>query len=434
MSRNQIIIIILFLSLIHQATAQEKLTLDLKAAKEYALNFNRTIKNSDLSVVQSQEQLKEAITAGLPQVNATTDYSNAMGAEISIQFDENSPASKIPIKPTSNFNLQVGQLIFSGSYIVGIQTAKLYEKLSEKNKTKTEIDVVSQVVENYYLALVSKQALEILEANLENLETVYKKTEPMVTVGMMEKVELDQLSVQVNSLKNALKSAERQLEMTKNMLRLQLGVTPETDLELTSDLETIMENEQLELASKQLFDVTQNVDFQLMDFQKQMSEKQIQLQKAAYLPTISGYYSYTYKLLKPAFDMSPPHMVGLQMDIPIFSSGQRRSKVHQAKIDLETTLNNQALLQDQLTVQFNQLKFNLISAIENFENQKENVKVSREVYESLKRKYDEGMISSLELTTANNNYLNAESDHLTSMLEVLRAQNNLQTLTGEVNK
>lgn len=433
MRRKQMTFFVLSLFLFQGIFAQEKLTLDIEGAKEYALNFNKTIKNAGLSVVQSQEQLKATIATGLPQVNATTDYSNALGAEISIQFDENAPASKIPIKPTSNFNLQVGQLIFNGGYIVGIQTAKLYQKVTEKSLEKTEQDIVSQIVESYYLVLVSEESLKILEANMKNLQEIYKKTEPMVSVGMMEKVELDQLSVQVNSLNNALKSAERQYEMTKNMLRLQLGVSADTELELTEKLEDIMENAEIRSLANGTFDVVQNIDYQLMDVQEDMSEKQVNLQKAAYLPTISGYYNYTYKLLKPAFDMSPAHMLGLQMNIPVFSSGERRAKVRQAKIDLETTQNNMAMLEDQLSIQFKQLKFNLLSAVESFENQKKNVEVSREVYKSLKTKYEQGVISSLELTTADNNYLKAESDYLTSMLEVLRAQNELNTLTGVVN-
>ncbi|MCG6189471.1 TolC family protein [Maribellus maritimus] len=433
MKRKQITFFILGLLLFHGVCAQEKLSLDIEAAKEYALNFNKTVKNSGLSVVQSQEQLREAIATGLPQVNATTDYSNSLGAEISIQFDENAPASKIPIKPTSNFNLQVGQLIFNGSYIVGIQTAKLYQKMTEKNLEKTEQDIVSQVVESYYLVLVSGESLKILEANMKNLREIYKKTAPMVSVGMMEKVELDQLSVQVNSLSNALKSAERQYEMTQNMLRLQLGVSAETELELTEKLEEIMNDANTNQPVEGSFDIVQNIDYQLMNVQENMSEKQVDLQKAAYLPTVSGYYNYTYKILKPAFDMSPPHMVGLQMNIPVFSSGERRAKVRQARIDLETAKNNKAMLEDQLSIQYKQLKFNFLSAIESFETQKKNVEVSREVYKSLKTKYEQGVISSLELTTADNNYLNAESDYLTSMLEVLRAQNELNTLTGIVN-
>ena len=193
MRRKQISILFVFLILSTWAGAQEKLSLDIQSAKDYALNFNKSIKNSGLAIEQSQEKIREAIASGLPQVNATTDYTNALGAEISIQFDESLPPTKIPIKPTSNFNLQVGQLIFNGSFIVGVQTAKIYKKITEKSKEKTEQEIVSQLVESYYLALLSEEALTILSSNVENLTTVYNKTKPMVSVGMMEKLELDQL-------------------------------------------------------------------------------------------------------------------------------------------------------------------------------------------------------------------------------------------------
>jgi len=431
MKRKIIIILTLSLILANSAFSQNKLTLGLEDAREYALKYNRTVKNSGLAVDQSQEKLRETIAAGLPQLNATTDYSNAMGAKISIQFDEGMPATEIPIKPTSNFNLQLGQLIFNGSYLVGIQTAKLAQKLSEKNLVKTEQDVISQVTESYYLILASEESLEILRNNTSNMQKIYNKTEPLVKVGMMEKVELDQLSVQVNSLDNAVRSAERQLEMARNLLRIQLGVSADTELELTQSLADFMEvNLAAETGSS--FDPDQNIDYQLLQMQEDITEKQIVMQKANYLPTITGYYNFTKKILKPAFDMSPSHMVGLQMNIPVFSSGERRAKVRQAKIDLETTRNNKALVEEQLDIQFKQLQFNLKSAMESYLTQKKNVEVSRDVYQNLQRKYDQGMISSLELTTADSNYLQAESDYIMSILEVLQAKNALDKLTGEI--
>lgn len=432
MKRKQIVIFLLTTFIFQATFAQDRLSLNLDAAKEYALKFNKNIQNSALSVQKSQEQLKETIAGGLPQIDATTDYTNALGAEISIQFAEGQPASQIPIDPTSSFNLQVGQLIFSANYLIGVKTAKLYQKLSEKNQEKTERNIISQVVENYYLVLVSGETLKILKENVSNLESVYEKTKPMVQFGMTEKVELDQLLVQVNSLKNSVKSAERQYEMAKNMLRLQLGVSAETELELTESLEDILANEDVNTGSVNSFDVNQTVDFQLMNVQEEVQEKQVDMQKANYWPTVSGYYSFTHKLLEPAFDMTPTHMVGVQLNIPILSSGERKSKVRQAKIDLETLYNEKALLQDQLSIQYKQLSFNLNSAIENFETQQENVEVSREVYVNLQQKYDQGIISSLELTSADNNYLKAESEYLQSALELLQAQNELNTLIGEL--
>ncbi len=431
MKRNLIIPLLLSLLFMGSLKAQDKLSLDLDSAIKHALIYNRTIIGSEYAIDQSQEQVWAAIAAGLPQVNANADYSNAMGASISIQFDENVPATEIPIKPTSNFNLQVGQLIFNGSYIIGVKTAKLAKELSKKNKEKTEQEVISQIVDGYHLVLISRESLEILNTNMENLQEIFRKTEPLVRVGMMEKVELDQLSVQVNSLSNAVRSAERQLEMAKNLLRVQLGVSAETELELT---ESISELVKAELADKIIteFEPSQNIEYQLMEVQKEITEKQIDMQKAAYLPTLSGYYNYTYKLLKPAFDMSPPHIIGLQLNIPMFSGGERRARLKQAQIEMKATRNNMELIEEQLEIQFRQLQFTLKNAMENYATQEKNVQVSREVYLNLQRKFEQGMISSLELSTANSNYLQAESEYLTSMLEVLQSQNALNTLIGKI--
>lgn len=431
MTRKQLILILLSFTLCNGAMSQEKLSLTIQEAKSYALSYNKTFKNSGLSIVQSQEKLRETRAAGLPQVNANADYSNAMGAEISIQFNEDMPPSKIPIKPSSNFNLQVGQLLFNGNYLVGVQIAKLGEKLSEKNLIKTGQDVTSQVVEGYYLVLVSGESLKILKTNMANLQEIYRKTEPMFKVGMIEKVELDQLAIQVNALDNAVKSAERQYEMAQNLLRVQLGVSANTEIELTQTLADLINDNEFS-GIETGFEPEQNINFQLLEVQEEITEKQIEMQKANYLPTLTGYYNFTKKILKPAFDMSPAHMVGLQMSIPVFSSGERRSKVRQAKIDLETTKNNKALVEEQLDIQYRQLMFNLNSAIESYQTQQNNINVSREVYQNLKRKFEQGMISSMELTTADSNYLQAESDYLMAIMQVLQAQNAINTLTGKI--
>lgn len=432
MNRKQLILILLMAFLVQGILAQEKLSIDLNQAKEHALKHNKQVLNSELAIERSQEQLWEAISNGLPQVDATADYNNSLGAEISIQFAEGQSPSQIPIDPTSSFNLQVGQLIFSANYLVGVKTAKLYKQLSEKNQVKTEQDILRQVVDNYHLVLVSQETLNILRENASNLEEIYNKTEPMVKFGMTEKVELDQLLVQLNSLKNTVKSSERQLEMAKNMLRLQLGVSAETELELTERLDEVLKQKKFLDEDTGLFNVTDNIDFQLMMTQEEVQKKQVDQQKANYLPTLSGYYSFTHKILEPAFDMTPTHMAGLQMNIPIFSSGERRAKVRQAKLELESLQNEKALLKDQLQIQYKQLTFNLKNALENFENQRKNVEVSRGVYRNLQQKFNQGIISSLELTSADNNYLKAESDYLQAAYQLLQAQNELNELTGNL--
>jgi outer membrane protein TolC len=126
-------------------------------------------------------------------------------------------------------------------------------------------------------------------------------------------------------------------------------------------------------------------------------------------------------------------MVGVQLNIPIFSSGVRSAQTKQAYLDLKTTQNNRDLVSDQLQMQEKQLRFNLTNSLETFNTQKSNIEVSRRVYNSLKLKYEQGMISGLDLITADNNYLKAETDYISSVLQSLQARLQLEKMLTTVN-
>ena len=425
------LLLLLLLLMAFSAGAQEKLVLDLKEAKSHALQYNKTLKNSALAVSQSQEQLREAISAGLPQISANADYSNAMGAKISIRFPGQAPA-EIPIKPQSNLNVQVNQLLFSGNYFVGIQLARLGASLSEKNLEKSEQEVIAQVADSYYLVLMSQELLTLLQKNMDNLKQMYEKTAAMETVGIIEKTDVDMLSVQISALQNAVNSSQRQLEMAQNMLRLLLGASAGTGLELTETLSGVLTQANNRNLLTQIFQVEQNLDFQLIQYQEKLVEKQLLMQKANFLPTLVSFYTRTEKLLKPDFDMSPKNMVGLRLSIPIFSGGTNLSKVRQANIDLETTRNTRALMMEQLEIQEKQLRFNLRNAQETYTSQVKNLDVSRRVYNNLKLKFEHGLISGLDLVNADNNYVKAETDYISAVYQLLHAQVELDKLYGQL--
>jgi len=432
MKVKRIILMLLLGFLASSLPAREVLKLNLEGAKKQAIQYNKTLKNAGYAIDKSEFQIKEAISSGLPQVSSTLDYSNALGAKLSIRFTENAPPTEIPIKPTSNFNFQVGQLLFNGPYFVGIELAKLGKTLMEKSYEKSEQDILSQVTSGYNLVLMSGELVGLLNKNLVNLKEVYTKTSAMVKVGMMEQTDLDQLGVQIASLENSVRASERQLEMARNMLRLLLGMTIDEEFEIEGTLNDALSTLNENTAGSEPFDVNRNPGFQLLGLQEELSAKQVKLQYAAFLPTLSGFYNRTEKILKPDFDMSPKNMVGLNLRIPIFSGGQQAAKLRQAKMDLETMRNNRALLADQLGVQERQLQFNLKNAGETYLNQVKNLEVARRVYKNLKMKFDQGLISGLELVTADNNYLKAETDYLTAVFQLLQARVDLDTLYGNL--
>jgi len=253
-----------------------------------------------------------------------------------------------------------------------------------------------------------------------------------VHVWVIEQTDLDQLSVQLTSLLNVRSASERQAELAKNLLRLQLGASIDTELILLDTLEQLIEDSALENVLLNEFNPEGNIDFRMIQQQETLTRKMVDMNKANALPTLVAFYRYTHKLLKPDFDMSPPNMIGLQLNIPIFSSGQRYSQTQQAKVDLKTVENNKALVEDQLRITERQMRFNFQNALETFENQQKNIEVSRRVYLNLKLKYGQGMLSSLDLINADNNYLKAESDYINSMMQVLSTRLQLEKIYGTI--
>ena len=418
---SALLILLLMMTGYYRSFAQESLSLSLDAARQYAIDYNKVLKNASLAVDVADKVYRERISAGLPRVDATMDYTNFLGAEIEIKFGEDMPPTKIPFKPTSNLSLTVAQLIFNGSYLVGLQAAKISRDMSETNFRRTELQIKEQVALAYYSVLVAEKSVDIIQQNLENIKDIYNKTNTMYKVGMAEITDVDQMSVQVTTLENAAKSLQRQVEMAYNLLRIQLGVTAETKLTLTESLEDIMARmDHLKTLTTPL-ELNENLDYKLMNSQQLISKKLVDMEVMSWVPTINGFYSNTQKILRPDFDMTPPNILGLQMNVPIFASGMRKAKWDQARINYEVTLNDKDLLTDQLLIQEKQLRFNLNTAIEQYESQKENVIVSKRVFDNLNLKYEQGLVSSLDLTTANSNYLQSETNYITATMQLLNA-------------
>ena len=216
--------------------------------------------------------------------------------------------------------------------------------------------------------------------------------------------------------------------------RIQLGLEAGTPITLTDKLEQFLDENVANQLYLQPFDVTKNLQYQQMETQANLNKKQVDLQKWTYAPTISGNYMYTYKIKTSGFDMSPNHSAGLTMSIPIFSGLQRLSLVRQAKITHEQTLVNMDLLDDNLRLQDEQLKYDLKNAMENYKLQKENIDVATRVLQNYQNKFQQGAISSLDLTQANDNYLTAESNYTDAILTLLQAQVSIEKLYNQLKR
>ncbi|PID91411.1 MAG: hypothetical protein CSA96_08590 [Bacteroidetes bacterium] len=280
--------------------------------------------------------------------------------------------------------------------------------------------------------LITEESLRILEMNKANLEDTLDQTRIMFETGMAEQIDVDQLSITVNQLENSRKSLERNLELNYNLLRFQLGLEPDVELSLSEGLEALFKSARPESALLASTSFEQNPTYQMLKTQEEISKKMLAMQKWNYAPTLAGFYNYNAKIKTTNFDMNPNHLAGLTLSVPIFSSGMRKSRVDQAKIDHQMARLNVEILEDQLSMQEKQIRYNLQSALENYQTQWENVDVARRVYTNYERKYEQGMASSLDLTQANGNYLDAQSNYLQAILEVMNAKLALDKLSNQL--
>ncbi len=415
-----------------QAQDVKPLVLSLDSAVNFAINHNRTLINSRFAIDKSSQKLRETISQGLPQVSASIDYSNFLGAEAELKLSDMAPPVVIEFNPTSNFKLSATQLVLNGGYYVGIQMSNLAKTLAEQSYVKDEITVKEQVTQAYYMVLASERILKTIEENKANAQVIYEKTRNLVNAGVLEQTDEKKLSIMLKSVDNAMKSTERQVEMGYNLLRLQIGLESGEPIVLTSDIDSIAQRFVVLHSIVNPFDINNNMDYKLVSLQGDMAKKQVLLKKASYLPSIVAFYSYTEKLQKPAFDMSPKQVLGLTLTVPIFSSGQRQSQLNQAKIDYSISQNSKDLVFQQLTLQERQLRFTFNNLYEQLSTQKANVEIAKEVLEKMNLKYQQGVISSLELTSANSEYLNAETTYTSLLLQLLNAELSLRKINSNL--
>lgn len=423
----------------------------LDEAISYSMEHNKTLMNARADVSVADEKIKEARSSGLPKVDGTVDYMTNFNYEFNLSFSGgsseppdidyslldpgdyqvldainqmfgSSDGSAIVMEDQANAQVQVSQLIFSGQYWVGLQMSKLARDISEKNVNVTELDVKEQVSNAYYLILMTQELLKVIDENTQNLQEIYRHTNNMYKLGAAEQTDADLIRIQLSQLENSKNATERNLEYNFNMLKFLLGLKTDAQLTLTDNFSALVSKVEINDFTGQNFDVNLNPGYQILSMQEDISNKQVDMQKWAYSPTLVGFYSYTKKILTSGFDLSPTSAAGFTLNVPIFAGGLRKSQLNQAMIALDQTRRDKTLLEEQLRLQDKQLIFNLRSAYDNYVTQKENVEVALRVFESYQNKYKQGLVSSLDLTQSNNSYLQAQSNFISAMLQLLQSK------------
>jgi len=426
--------------------AQDTLTLSLDEAKKMALKNNFELRNSLNDIETARYKVKETVATGFPQVDATINYMDNIGLPVQLVpgdfFGE--PGKDIEVqfgtKYSSSAGATVNQLIFSGSYIVGLQAAKAYLEQSQKNYQKSRIEVIRTVSEAYFLVLATEETIEVLDSTLAITKKLAQQTEIIVASGFQEETDADQLNLLVSDLETARNNAIDQLSIARSLLRFHLGMKDNQRLVLLNeDIDRMIELAAPESFISKPFDLNNNIDFRILKNQQDLALLQVKLEKSAYLPNISAFLNYQTQAQRQNWDFFDAKgkwysssMLGVTMNIPLFSSGERYAKVRQAQFQFEKTRVAEEQVGTQLKLQYETSQSELKNALLTYHNTIKNRSVAEKIFLRTGIKYTEGIVSSLEYLNAHNQYLNAQSQYINASLNLLNKTASLESLLTSI--
>lgn len=443
------------------AGAQEKtvLRLSLSEAQEYALEHNATMRNADLDVKKAELSRWKTLSTMLPQVKAGFDYQNMCGytmnfgsrGSMTSMFPDSitiggvtmpisipssgtesdaTASSGIVMNPSGTFSITASVAV-TGAQIVGTLLQNIALQMTDISRQMTEQQTRSNVKNVYVSILVMEETVGLLDSSLANMERLAATSQAAVNVGAAEQVDADKLQVQVATLKSSINGTRRSLQALRNSMLLQLGADVDAELVLTTPVDAILNVDNATQLLGRGFDITKNYNYRLLEQNEQVAKRNVTMAYMDLTPTLSAYYQYsakTYFGKDEGFNMTPPNMVGASVSLPLFSSGSRTANIKSAKIDLQEAANSRRQAEDGLRMQYNQLCYDLASALESYDIQSRNLDVTRRVFDNIAEKYNYGRASSLEVTNASTDIISAQSNYIQAVMSVVSAQLALENL------
>ena len=385
----------------------------------------------------------EAISIGLPQLSGKVDYQYFLKQQVTLipaEFFGGRPGefaeATFGTKQNVNASATLSQLIFDGSYIVGLQSAKVYLQISQLAKQKNDIELRKSVVDAYANVLLSEESIRILEENKLVLEKNLHETRAIFKNGLGEEESVEQLQITLANIHNNLNNTKRLYDLSKKMLNIILGVDLETKVMLKDNLEMLTLNTVADnIKNEDTFNFDTNIDFKIAENSLVSQKLLLKYERSQSLPRLSAFLNGGYNAFDDKFTFLNTNrkwfgmaLVGVSLDIPIFSSGMRSSKIQRFKIELEKSKNNFDQTKQQLLLQYSKAQSDLQFAIEEHQTLKENLDLAKRIEAKNQIKYLEGLATSFDLRQAQLQLYTAQQQFLQSMINVLNKKEELKSL------
>ncbi|MES2416738.1 MAG: TolC family protein [Bacteroidota bacterium] len=444
--KHQLYLLLFCLSWIIPAKAQQKDTVaafNLQQAIDYAQQHQTNVLNAQIDEQIAKNTVKQTIGIGLPQLSGNANFQDFIKIPTSLLPGEvfGAPGTQIPVqfgvKYNSTLGLELNQLVFDGSYLVGLQASKTFKELSVKSTKRTRIETAVAVTKAYYSVLVSNEQLSLIDANLDRLKKSLNDTEQLFKNGFAEKIDVDRLSVLNNNLLTERENVIRLLALNKDMLKFQMGMTIGSKLSLTDQISSIPVYDNVALVNDTTA-YSKRIEYSLLTTQKKLNELDVKRYKSAFLPSLSAFGSTSNNFQSNSFSglydqRFPTTVIGLRLSVPIISGGQKLYQLRNAKLAVLKTENDLFNLQNTINLDVKQAQTTYKNGQQSLANQKRNMDLAKEVLRVTKVKYDQGVGSSLEVTTAETALKESQNNYINALYDMLINKVNLDKALGNIN-
>ncbi|MFL2664309.1 MAG: TolC family protein [Crocinitomicaceae bacterium] len=443
MKNHFLTLIILLTGFIQAQELPESLT--LKESIAYGLTNNRSIINADREIQKSKKERWKTIASGLPQISTEVNYQNFLEMPISLvpaEFFGGSPGefSELTFGTEQNMigTLNVEQMIFDGSYLVGLEASKVYLSISENLFEKTHLETKKLITRLYTNVLLAKYNILNLENNKVSLEANFEEVHQRFRNGFEEEESVEQIQLTLAQTNSALKYAKNILELERNMLKFVIGFPIEAPLVLSEELDAIFNEEQYLQNLPDARDYGNNIDIKIAENNVKAEALLLKLEKSKSLPKVNAFINRTYTGNSNDFTFADSDqkwygssLLGLNVKIPIFSSLGRNASTQKAKISLEQAIATLEETQAKISIEIKAAQNEFQLSIDNYFTEKENLRLAERIEQKNQTKFYEGMVQSFELRMAQVQLYSAQKTFVNAIQNVINNKLTLETLLNQ---
>jgi outer membrane protein TolC len=441
--------LLLYLILIEGAIqAQEQPeSLTLEEAITYGLTNNRSIINADREIQKAKKERWKVIATGLPQISSEVNYQNFLEMPISLvpaEFFGGNPGefSELTFGTEQNMigSLKVDQLIFDGSYLVGLEASRVYLSISENLFEKTNIETKKLIITLYSNTLLAMYNILFLKKNKASLEDNFQETHQLFRNGFEEEESVEQIQLTLAQTNNRLKYGKNLMKIQENMLKFVIGYPIEAPLKLTDKLDNIFNEDFYFKSLPNTDNIDNNIDIKIADNNVRAEALLLKLEKSKALPRVNAFINRTYTGNSNEFTFADgdqkwygSSLFGLNIQIPVFSSLGRNASTQKAKISLDQAKTQLEETQTKIRIEVNAAQNEYQLAVDNYYTEKENLRLAESIEQKNQIKFYEGMVQSFEFRMAQMQLYTAQSNFVAAIQKVITNKLALESLLNKSN-